>query len=125
MLKIKEDLSKIKKDIKQKNKEIYFLQKGLNDIHKDYEVPHDFSSTSERTYNKKKNTYDYKRIETIPLLKACGIANLIDADTMYYAIDEYFSLMKTASETTTAEGTTNKDKIVNHGFDTKTSFRGK
>lgn len=94
-------------------------------IHKDYEVPHNFSSTSERTYNKKKNTYDYTRIETFPLLKACGIANLIDADTMYYAIDEYFSLMKTASETTTAEGTTNKDKIVNHGFDTKTSFRGK
>lgn len=62
---------------------------------------------------------------TIPILKACGIANQISAEDMYHAIDEHFSLEKTASESTVAEGTTNKDKIINHGFDTKTSFRGK
>ena len=62
---------------------------------------------------------------TYPILKACGISNLIEPDVMYHAIDEYFSLMKQTSETTVAQGTTNEDKIVNHGFDKKTSFRGK
>lgn len=68
---------------------------------------------------------DIKSELTIPLLKACGIADQISAEDMYHAIDEHFSLEKTASESTVAEGTTNKDKIINHGFDTKTSFRGK
>lgn len=61
----------------------------------------------------------------IPLLKCCGIANLIDPFTIFYAIEEYFSMEKTASETTEPKGATNDDKIVMHGFDTKTSFRGK
>ena len=61
----------------------------------------------------------------IPLLKGCGIANLIDPFTIFYAIEEYFSMEKTSSETTEPKGATNDDKIVMHGFDTKTSFRGK
>lgn len=61
----------------------------------------------------------------IPLLKSCGIATCVSPEDIYNAFDAYFSLEKTASESTIAEGTTNKDKIVNHGFDTKTSFRGK
>lgn len=61
----------------------------------------------------------------IPLLKGCGIANLIDPFTIFYAIEEYFSMEKTASETTEPKGATNDDKIIMHGFDTKTSFRGK
>ena len=60
-----------------------------------------------------------------PILKASGFPNLIDPSEMYHAIDEYFSLMKAAAESTEAKGTTNDDKIRNHGFDTKTSFRGK
>ena len=63
--------------------------------------------------------------EGTPLLKACGIANFIDAETMYYTTDEYFAHMKSAMETTEAKGTTNEAKIRNHGFDVKTSFRGK
>ena len=54
-----------------------------------------------------------------------GIATIVLPEDIYNAFDEYFSLEKTASESTIAEGTTNKDKIINHGFDTKTSFRGK
>ena len=61
----------------------------------------------------------------IPLLKSCGIAAIVLPEDIYNAFDEYFSLEKTASESTVAEGTTNNDKIINHGFDTKTSFRGK
>lgn len=59
------------------------------------------------------------------LLKSSGIPNMIGPEEIYNAIDEYFSLEKTAAESTVAEGTTNNDKIKNHGFDTKTSFRGK
>lgn len=61
----------------------------------------------------------------IPLLKACGIAQLVEPTDIFYAIEEHFSLEKSESERTEAVGTTNNDKITMHGFDTKTSFRGK
>lgn len=61
----------------------------------------------------------------IPLLKSCGIAAVVNPEDIYNAFDEYFSLEKTASERIDAEGTTNNDKIINHGFDTKISFRGR
>ena len=76
-------------------------------IHKEYKVYQDFSK------------------EGYLLLKSSGIPNAIDPEEIYNAIDEYFSLEKTAAESTVAGGTTNNDKIKNHGFDTKTSFRGK
>lgn len=76
-------------------------------IHKDYEVFLNFN----------KDGY--------LLLKGSGIPNVIPPEEIYSAIDEYFSLEKTAAESTVAEGTTNNDKIKNHGFDTKASFRGK
>ena len=69
--------------------------------------------------------YNHKVTKHIPILKACGVANLIDPLEFYLAIDEYFSLEKQDSERIDAKGTTNNDKIKNHGFDTKTSFRGK
>ena len=61
----------------------------------------------------------------IPLLAPCGIGNIINPTEMFCAIEEYFSIEKTKSETTEAKGTTNDDKIIMHGFDTKISFRGK
>ena len=61
----------------------------------------------------------------IPLLKACGIANIVDPLDIYLSLEEYFSVEKTVSERTESVGITDKEKIENHGFDTKTSFRGK
>ena len=61
----------------------------------------------------------------IPLLKACGMARFVDPLDIFLSFEEYFSLEKTAAERTDAIGTTNSDKIENHGFDKKTSFRGK
>lgn len=61
----------------------------------------------------------------IPILKASGLSQILDPFEVYSAFDEYFSLEKQSSERIDAEGTTNNDKIVNHGFDTKVSFRGK
>lgn len=59
----------------------------------------------------------------IPLFKACGISQIVDPLQIYLAFDEYFSLEKQATERIDAVGTTNDDKIRNHGFDTKKSFR--
>ena len=61
--------------------------------------------------------------DRIPLLKACGISQLIDPIDIFCTIEEHFSMLKTASETTEAKGATNNDKIIMHGFDVKTSFR--
>ena len=73
-----------------------------------------------------KYTYEDLKIEKhIPLLKACGIAGCIDPLKIFLSIEEYFSLEKTSSERTESVGLTDQDKIGNHGFDTRTSFRGK
>ena len=61
----------------------------------------------------------------IPLLKACGISDHLDPLDVFLAFEEYFSLKRTSSERVEAIGTTNNDKIEYHGFDVKTSFRGK
>ena len=61
----------------------------------------------------------------IPLLKACGVANCVDPLEIYLAFEEYFSLEKSSRERTESNGLTDKDRISNHGFDVKTSFRGK
>ena len=61
----------------------------------------------------------------IPLLKASGLASFIDPLTIYIAFDEYFSAEKQAAERTESVGITDQEKIENHGFDTKSSFRGK
>ena len=82
---------------------------------------------------KHKRNLNYHRIQIgqeyiekhIPLLKACGIANCIDAHDVYLALEEYFSLEKSASERREPIGTTDIDKIESHGFDKKVSFRGK
>lgn len=71
-----------------------------------------------------KATYKKETLE-LPLLKASGLGDIIEPMTIFCAIEEYFSMKKTASETTEAKGATNNDKIVMHGFDTRTSFRGK
>lgn len=92
-------------------------------IHKDYVSVYRYDIQTKWIRDNKGNIKETEI--TYPILKACGISNLIEPDVMYHAIDEYFSLMKQASETTVAQGTTNEDKIVNHGFDKKTSFRGK
>jgi hypothetical protein len=71
------------------------------------------------TWNRdKKTTYE------IPILKASGLASVIDPLEMFCSIEEYFSREKTMAETTEPKGITNDDKIIMHGFDTKTSFRG-
>lgn len=66
-----------------------------------------------------------KKVKTIPLLSECGLSKHIEALDIYLSLEEYFSLEKSSSERTEPLGTTNDDKITRHGFDLKTSFRGK
>lgn len=61
----------------------------------------------------------------IPLLKASGFAECIEPLDIYLAFEEYFSLEKRSMERTESKGLTDKEKIENHGFNAKTSFRGK
>lgn len=69
---------------------------------------------------------DNTRVEKhIPLLKACGIANCVDPLEVFLSFEEYFSLEKSSAERTASVGLTDLEKVGNHGFDTKTSFRGK
>jgi len=66
-----------------------------------------------------------KEVMSFPLLKECGIAGIVDAQELFCAIEEYFSMQITDSERTEPFGMTNNDKIESHGFDVTTSFRGK
>lgn len=66
-----------------------------------------------------------KKVKTIPLLSECGLSKYIEPLDIYLSLEEYFSLEAQANERTEPIGATNEDKIVRHGFDLKTSFRGK
>lgn len=92
-----------------------------NDL-KDVKIFNKFNVAKSTTIAK--GCWDYQ-IKTIPILKNIGIAALVDPQDIYFALEEYFSMEKTDSERTEAIGTTNNDKILMHGFDLKTSFRGK
>lgn len=59
----------------------------------------------------------------IPLLKACGMADYINPLDIFLAFEEYFLLEKASSERTDSIGLTDKEKVGNHGFDEKKSFR--
>ena len=80
----------------------------------------EYSLSVKYGYHNNKRTIIYD----IPLLKASGFAELINPLDIYLAIEEYFSLERTAAERRESIGLTNDDKITNHGFDTKISFRG-
>lgn len=61
----------------------------------------------------------------IPLLRDIGIASLVNPEDIYFALDEYFSKKRTEGERIESVGITDKERAVNHGFDERTSFRGK
>ena len=74
-------------------------------------------------YTDYKSTYK-KEEYNIPILAPSGLANIINPMDMFCAIEEYFSIEKSKMETTEPKGVTDNDKIIMHGFDTKSSFRG-
>ncbi len=100
--------------------------KHMDEIKETIRVNDYSCSVIRNTYRKKWDQTTQKYVEQYqpPLLKACGISNVIDPMEIFLAIEEHFSLLKSESERTEPLGATNDDKIIMHGFDTKTSFRG-
>lgn len=92
--------------------------------HNNYEIK--YTINSYRIYYESKGYNPPKYVEKhIPLLIACGLGNLIDPLDMYLSIEEYLSLEKQSSERSESFGLTDIEKVENHGFDRKISFRGK
>ena len=88
--------------------------------HGDYREEFNLGCHTKSTDNKGTSI---REVKDLPILKACGIAGIVDPVSVFCAIEEHFSIAKTASETTEAKGTTDEDIITMHGFDAKTSFR--
>lgn len=66
-----------------------------------------------------------KDVRHIPILKNIGIAAEVPAEKIFLALEEYFMTQKRNMERTESVGLTDIEKVTNHGFDAKTSFRGK
>lgn len=72
----------------------------------------------------KSNGASFSRDEKhIPILQNIGIASLVAPIDIYLALEEYFSTQKASIERTESVGLTNDEKVTNHGFDLKRSFR--
>ena len=56
------------------------------------------------------------------VLNKTKVPSILNAQDVYLAIEEWLSHKK---DDIAHDSMTDKEKIVSHGFDTKTSFRGK
>ncbi|MBR4579338.1 MAG: hypothetical protein IKO22_06995 [Oscillospiraceae bacterium] len=80
---------------------------------------------NEFAYSKSMGESYAKDVRHIPILKNIGIAAEIPPEDIFLALEEYFLTQRRNSERTESTGLTDIDKVTNHGFDAKTSFRGK
>jgi hypothetical protein len=64
----------------------------------------------------------YAEIWPNPILISSGIPSIIPAEEIYQGLEQYISSKKT-EEKIESVGLTNIEKVINHGFDKKTSFR--
>ena len=68
---------------------------------------------------------NFRDVSEVPILKNIGIAAEVPAEKIFIAFEEYFMMQKSNMERTESVGLTDVEKVTNHGFDAKTSFRGK
>ena len=84
----------------------------------------------EKVFNEFTNTkskgvgYD-RDMRHIPILKNIGIAAEVPPEEIFLALEEYYLTQRRNKERTESIGLTDIEKVTNHGFDTKISFRGK
>ena len=73
----------------------------------------------------KKPYWDSFRLKdrSSPILCESGIASCTDSHQLYMDIEEWLSAQKERELRTESKDITDKQKIVNHGFDTRESFR--
>lgn len=73
-----------------------------------------------------KKTYLYSsrlKDRSYPILYESGIASCTDSHQLYMDIEEWLSAQKEKELRTESKDITDKQKIINHGFDTRESFR--
>lgn len=100
------------------------LSSGFIDLVKRGEYRED-TVFNEFSYSKSKGEGYEQDVRHIPILKSIGVAAEVPAEDIFIALEEYFLTQRRKTERTESTGLTDKDKVVNHGFDAKTSFRGK
>lgn len=95
---------------------------GYKNYHPSYE-----KQSIDSLYNTElKKTYLYaSRLKgrSYPILYESGIASCTDSHQLYMDIEEWLSAQKERELRTESKDITDKQKIVNHGFDTRESFR--
>lgn len=107
------------------------IEKRSNDLvaavnQKEYRVICDLSHQRVDTGCRKDMDYDKRFVtRTIPLFISSGFADKIDPLAMYTSLEEYFTSSIQDMERTESIGLTDREKVENHGFNPKTSFRGK
>ena len=95
---------------------------GYKNYHPSYE-----KQSIDSLYNTKlKKSYLYAsrlKDRSYPILCESGIASCTDSHQLYMDIEEWLSAQKERELRTESKDITDKQKIVNHGFDTRESFR--
>ena len=114
----------------------YFNKLHFGTVKKDYSVEFMFSKKfdwkSKLVDDIKHGNYEYvrdftidtwKRIENINLIfRNTKIPSIVKAEDLYNAFDEYYSHLK---DDVNVDNMTDIEKVESHGFNKKTSFRGK
>lgn len=99
------------------------LEKKVEAIHsKNYDVLHVFNKF---TISRSNGVGWDTETRHIPILQNIGIASEVNPLDIYLALEEYFNTQITNNERVESIGLTNDEKITNHGFNLKDSFRGK
>ena len=95
---------------------------GYKNYHPSYE-----KQSIDSLYNTElKKAYLYAsrlKDKAYPILCESGIASCTDSHQLYMDIEEWLSALKEKELRTESKDITDKQKIVNHGFDTRESFR--
>lgn len=95
---------------------------GYKNYHPSYE-----KQSIDSLYNTElKKAYLYAsrlKDRSYPILCESGIASCTDSHQLYMDIEEWLSAQKERELRTESKDITDKQKIVNHGFDTRESFR--
>ena len=75
-------------------------------------------------WDRKTRTYKFNIDQNIPILQECGINRHIQPEQLYQETAYYISnKMVTSPDLVVVNSMSDKEKIVQHGFDTKQSFR--
>ena len=94
--------------------------------YKNYHLSYEKQSIDSLYNTNLKKAYLYAsrlKDRSYPILCESGIASCTDSHQLYMDIEEWLSAQKERELRTESKDITDKQKIVNHGFDTRESFR--